>query len=169
MSEFEHSVSAAEPEKARDPQVERLATSARELEHAIKTANGLPPQFPEDEMLALADALQDAPPADFEAVLEAALYTRERFVATREQFVFEVPDDPDLPGIEAVANRLNDTIAELSTVVAKAGREAASAALPARREKKGDVIAAEAVQTRSRLSRIESNQQLPMLMRWTTH
>jgi hypothetical protein len=146
MTDFDNSISAAASAKTRDPQVERLADSARELERAIKAANGLPPRFPEEEILALADALQDAPPADFDAVLEAALYTRERLVQTREEFVIEAPDDPDLPGIEAVANRLNDTIAELSTVVAKAGREAASAALPTRDQDKDIAVAAEAVE-----------------------
>ena len=41
------------------------------------------------------------------------LYVRERFVEVRRQFVSEAPDDPDMPGIDAIAHCLNDTIAEL--------------------------------------------------------
>lgn len=123
---------AATPAQAVEPQVVRLAESARELQRVIRAANGLPPGFPEDEILALADALQVAPEADPEARLEAAIYARERFVDCRRRFVSEASDDPELPGIETVAHALNDTIAELSTLAVAAGREAEARAQPDR-------------------------------------
>jgi formylglycine-generating enzyme required for sulfatase activity len=113
-------------------QIQRLAASAAELGRAIRRANALPPGFPEDELLALADALEDAPGADVEARLEAGLYVRERWVEVRRQFVSEASDDPDMPGIDAIAHCLNDTIAELSTLVVAAGKEAEERARPDR-------------------------------------
>jgi formylglycine-generating enzyme required for sulfatase activity len=113
-------------------QVERLAASAAELGRAIRRANALPPGFPESELLALADALGDAPSADFEARLEAGLYIRERLIEVRRGFVSETSDDPDIPGVDAIAHCLNDTIAELSTLVVTAGKEAENHARPDR-------------------------------------
>jgi formylglycine-generating enzyme required for sulfatase activity len=115
-----------------DPQIVRLSASAAELCLAIRRANALPPGFPEEEMVALAEALQDAPVADVDARLEAAIYVRERFVDCRRRFVTEAPDDPELPSIDAVAHCMNDTIAELSTLMVAAGREAERRALPDR-------------------------------------
>jgi formylglycine-generating enzyme required for sulfatase activity len=116
----------------REPQIERLAASAAELGQAIRRANALPPGFPKDELLALADTLEDAPGADVEARLEAGLYIRERFVEVRRRFVSEASDDPEIPSIDAVAHCLNDTIAELSSLVVTAGQEAQMRARPDR-------------------------------------
>jgi hypothetical protein len=113
-------------------QIQRLAASAAELGRSIRRANALPPRFPENELLGLADALEDTPGADVQARLAAGLYVRERFVEVRRQFVSEAPDDPDMPGIDAIAHCLNDTIAELSTLVVAAGTEAEKRARPDR-------------------------------------
>ena len=135
-----------DPASTAHTQVARLSASAADLCSAIRRANALPPGFPKEEMVALADALQEAAVADVNARLTAAIYVRERFVDFRRRFVIEAPDDPELPSIDAVAHCLNDTIAELSTLVVESGREADQRARP-NRAAGTSVVASEAADT----------------------